>query len=341
MSGGVDSSAAAALLMRQGFDIVGITLKVWDDSRCCSLSDADDARAVARILGIPHFTLDARQPFEEGIIEPFVEDWRNARTPNPCVLCNRRLKFGWLLERAAFLGCEGLATGHYARIERVEGGPDRLLRGKDHAKDQSYFVVPESREILKRLHFPLGGFSKAEIRALAAELNLPVAAKPDSQDLCFLPGGGLAEFLDARLGPDKPGKVVDADGKVLGTHSGMRRITLGQRKGLGVATDSVKYVVAKRADENEVVLGPKEAAMSRNFTVREAVWLVDVAPGAFRCEVRTRSTGQLTPCEVAPEGGGARVALEKPQFAVTPGQFAVFYDGEVVLGAGWIENALN
>lgn len=336
MSGGVDSSVAAALLLESGVEVVGITLKLWDDSRCCSLTDADDARAVARILSIPHYVVDAREVFEREVISPFVEEWRRGRTPSPCVQCNRRLKFGWLLERARVLGCEGLATGHYARIERDESGRARLLRGADRAKDQSYFVVPESREVLERLLFPLGGYPKEEIRRMAADRGLPVASKPDSQDLCFLPEGGLAEFLDERLGADLPGAVVDVNGRKLGVHRGMRNYTLGQRKGLGIASSEPLFVVEKRAVTGEVVLGPRAMAVNERFSVAEAAWLADLPGNRFSCAVRTRSTGQITGCEVETSGGAAAVKLEKPQFAVTPGQFAVFYAGDEVLGGGWI-----
>lgn len=339
MSGGVDSSVAAALLLEGGVEVVGLTMKLWDDSRCCSLTDADDARAVARILKIPHYVVDAREQFERDVITPFVEEWRAGRTPSPCVQCNRRLKFGWLLERARVLGCEGLATGHYARVERDAAGRPILLRGADRGKDQSYFVVPESREVLERLRFPLGGYSKEEIRRMAEARGLPVAGKPDSQDLCFLPEGGLAEFLDDKLGPDAPGSVVDVSGARLGGHSGMRNYTLGQRKGLGIASKAPLYVVGKRAETREVVLGPREMAMHGSFTVTDAAWLADLPGSRFACAVRTRSTGQLTECEVETSGGSASVILSKPQFAVTPGQFAVFYDGDLVLGGGWIVSA--
>lgn len=341
LSGGVDSSVAAALLLDQGLEVVGVTLKIWDESRCCSLSDADDARAVARTLGIPHFTIDAREAFEESVVLPFVSAYGAGLTPNPCVACNRRLKFSWLLDRVRVLGCEKLATGHYARIGVDAKGEPLLLRGLDHAKDQSYFVAPESREVLANLLFPLGGLAKGEVRKIAEAKGLPVAGKPDSQDLCFLPEGGLAQFLSERLGEEAPGEVVDLSGRVLGAHRGVSGYTVGQRKGLGIASTEPLYVLRREVENNRVVLAPREALNASRFFVEGFSWLIDPPKGgALECLARTRSTGRLTQCVLRAEGANAEVELSTPQFAVTPGQLAVFYLEDAAVGAGIISERL-
>lgn len=337
MSGGVDSSVAAAVLKELGHDVVGITLKVWDESRCCSLKDADDARRVSDALGIPHFVLDAGPDFEGMVVTPFLDSMNAGLTPNPCVLCNRRLKFSWLADRASLFGCEKIATGHYARITGgADGGPE-LRRGLDLAKDQSYFVVPEKREDMTRLLFPLGGMDKAEVRNIASKLALPVAEKPESQDLCFIPDGDVAAFLDKRLGPDRPGHVFGPGGEKLGTHKGARALTIGQRKGLGVSSKKPLYVISRDLENASVTLAPKEKLMARTLTVNPVSYLVPgIGGGPFNCTVRTRSTGKISPCSVSPAGDGAEISLFEPQFAVTPGQLAVFYMDDLVCGSGWI-----
>jgi tRNA-specific 2-thiouridylase len=241
------------------------------------------------------------------------------------------------------LGCETLATGHYARILTGPDGRRRLCRGLDESKDQSYFVVPDSREQLDRLCFPLGDYAKVKIRAIAAERGLPVAEKPDSQDLCFVPRGELSTFLTRHIGEASPGEIVDVSGRVLGRHEGLHGYTIGQRKGLGISSSQPLHVVGKDVAGNRVILGPRDALFTRSFLVAGTVWLEPEAPsGSIACSVKTRSTGGLTPCRVTPSGGmpeneGADVALESPQFAITPGQLAVFYRDGQVLGAGWIE----
>lgn len=336
MSGGVDSSVAAALLCEQGHEVLGFTLKVWDRSRCCSVEDAHDARAVAWRLGIRFYVLDAHAAFEAEVVAPFVEAYRTGRTPNPCVLCNRRLKFRWLLDRALATDCEALATGHYARLEGPPGA--RVLRrGRDAAKDQSYFLAPEGPEVLDRLLFPLGSLTKAEVRELARARGLPVAEKGESQDACFLPPGGLEEFLTGRLGPDEPGEVTDEAGRRLGSHRGLRAYTVGQRRGLGLAAPAPLHVVAKDAAANRLVVGPRERALAAGFTARDASWLAAGPPSApVACRVRIRSTGREVACTAAPEGAGLQVTFAEPQFGVAPGQLAVFYDGDRVLGSAWI-----
>lgn len=337
LSGGVDSAAAAALLKEEGHEVVGFTLRVWDESRCCSVEDAHDARAVAWRLGVPFYVLNALPVFEAEVVGRFAEEYRAHRTPNPCVLCNRRLKFRWLLDRVRAAGCEALATGHYARLE---GEPGRrvLRKGLDGAKDQSYFLAPEGPDVLDRLLFPLGGRSKEEVRRLARALGLPVSEKAESQDACFLPKGGLGEFLERRLGPDAAGDIVDSRGRKLGRHRGLRAYTLGQRRGLALAAGERLYVVGKEAEAGRLVVGPREEALSRGFQLARAVWLSERLPaGPFSCAVKIRSTAREVPCTVVPEGGGAGVSFDEPQFGVAPGQFAVFYEGDRVLGSGWIE----
>ncbi|MDW7711382.1 MAG: tRNA 2-thiouridine(34) synthase MnmA [Deferrisomatales bacterium] len=339
LSGGVDSSVAAALLVKEGWEVVGLTLKVWDRSRCCSLEDADDARRVARHLGIPFYVLDAHAAFAADVVEPFVRSYAGGRTPNPCVLCNRRIKFGWLLDRSRALGCGALATGHYARLEG-EGPARRLRKGADLAKDQSYFLVPEGPSVLERLRFPLGGMTKAEVRRFAAERGLPVARKAESQDVCFLPEGGLASFLEDRLGT-RPGDIVDAEGTVLGRHRGVHAYTVGQRRGLGVAARERLHVLAVHPGKGQVVVGPRREALAQGLRTGEPVWLARPPDGPRRCAVKIRSAAPEVACRVEERDGGLLVTFVEPQFGVAPGQLAVFYEGDVVLGGAWIEEAVT
>lgn len=340
LSGGVDSSAAAALLVEAGWDVVGLTLKVWDRSRCCSLDDVEDARRVARHLGIPFYVLDAHEAFAAEVVEPFVRSYAEGRTPNPCVACNRRIKFGWLLDRARALGCEALATGHYARLEG-EGGERRLYKGADPDKDQSYFLVPEVHGVLERLRFPLGAMTKAQVRRFAEERELPVARKAESQDVCFLPGGGLAAFLEGRLGA-RPGDIVDREGAVLGRHRGVHTYTVGQRRGLGVSGREPLHVLAVDPAASRVVVGPRREALARGLLVGDPVWLVPppLLDGPRECAVKIRSTAPEVPCRVEGEAAGLRVTFAEPQFGVAPGQLAVFYQGDTVLGGAWIERSV-
>jgi tRNA-specific 2-thiouridylase len=340
MSGGVDSSVAAALLCEAGHEVIGLTLKVWDSSRCCSLEDAEDARRVAGHLGIRFYVLNALAPFEAAVVGPFVDAYRAGRTPSPCILCNRRVKFRWLLDRVLALDCDALATGHYARVEG-EPGCRVLRKGLDPGKDQSYFLVPEDRSVLDRLLFPLGGMTKQEVRAEAARRGLPVAQKAESQDACFVPDGNLSAFLEGRLGPDRPGEIVDQEGASLGRHAGLRAYTVGQRKGLGLSSPSPLYVVARDAEAGRLVVGPRDAVMASGLVARGAVWLADELPERISCAAKIRSTGREVPCRVAVEGARVRVAFEEPQFAIAPGQAVVFYDGDRVLGGAWIEGAVT
>lgn len=336
LSGGVDSSVAAALLVDQGHEVVGFTLKVWDTSRCCSVEDVDDARRVARHLGIPFYVLDAHDEFEREVVVPFVDAYGRGLTPNPCVWCNRRIKFRWLLARTRALDCEALATGHYARLDGAPG-ERRLRRGLDPTKDQSYFLVPEAAGDLDRVLFPLGELTKAEVRVAAQDRGLLVAAKAESQDACFVAGGDLASFLATRLGPRAaPGDVVDQEGRVLGRHRGIHAYTVGQRKGLGIAGAAPLYVVKKDAERNELVLGPRSAVVVLAVAVSDLVWLAPLPP-VFDAGVQIRSTAAAVPCRVVTQVDRARVAFLTPQFGAAPGQFAAFYAGDLVLGGGWLE----
>jgi tRNA-specific 2-thiouridylase len=339
LSGGVDSAVAAALLVEQGWEVVGLTLKVWDASRCCSLEDAEDARRVARHLGIPFYVLDAHEVFEREVVAPFAAAYGRGLTPNPCVVCNRRVKFGWLWERARALGCEALATGHYARLEGPPGGR-RLCKGADPGKDQSYFLAPEAPAVLDHLVFPLGGKTKKEVRRAAAERGLPVAGKPESQDVCFLARGGLGAFLEERLGL-RPGEIVDPQGRVLGRHPGVHAYTVGQRRGLGVASPEPLYVLALEPASARVVAGPRRAALAAGLRTGAPAWLVPPPQGPWECAVKIRSTAQEVLCRVEARGEGLRVTFAAPQFGVAPGQLAVFYGGDQVLAAAWIEGSVT
>jgi len=340
MSGGVDSSAAAVVLREQGHQVVGFTLKVWDRSRCCSLEDVVDARRVAAHLDLPFYVLDAHAEFERQVVEPFVAAYAAGTTPNPCIWCNQRLKFRWLVERAHALGCDAVATGHYARLLHGPAGR-RLLRGIDRSKDQSYFLVPDSPDGLDPVLFPLGGHTKAEVRRLARDAGLPVAAKADSQDVCFIPDGNLESFL-ARYLPGGEGEIVDQEGRVLGHHRGVHGFTVGQRRGLGISASEPLYVVATEPRRGRVVVAPRRALLARGLVGEGAVWLAGTDPGqGLECEVQLRSTGRAVRCRVEVTGAQVTVLFAEPQFGVAGGQMAVFYGGDEVLGGVWIRSALG
>jgi tRNA-specific 2-thiouridylase len=347
MSGGVDSSVAALLLKRQGHEVVGVFMRngaarPGDAERarsCCGAGDAHDARRVADALGIPFYVLDFEDAFRR-LIDGFCAAYDRGQTPNPCILCNRDLKFGRLLATADAAGAVGVATGHYARVER-RGDRFRLRRGADAAKDQSYVLFPLSQAQLARTQFPLGGLSKPEVRALAREAGLPVMDKPESMEICFVPEDDYRTVLRERI-PDRlrEGDLRHRDGRLLGRHPGHQFFTVGQRHGLGVALGEPAYVVRIDAATNTVVLGGADDLMAGTCTVREVVWGVDPpAPGAaLGASVQIRSQHRAAPAVVTALGGDrAGVRFEAPQRAVTPGQAAVFYDGDAVMGGGWIE----
>ncbi len=347
MSGGVDSAVTAALLAEEGYDVVGITLQLYDHGAavgrkgaCCAGQDIHDARRVADRIGIPHYVLDYESRFRQAVMDDFADTYLAGETPIPCVRCNQRVKFRDLLETARDLGAEALATGHYARRVAGPAGPE-LRRAADPAKDQSYFLFATTRAQLDLLRFPLGGMCKDATRALAAKFDLPVAAKPDSQDICFVPNGSYAAVVEKlRPGAAGPGDIVHVDGRVLGRHEGIIHFTVGQRRGLGLGGGEPLHVVRLDAAKREVVVGPREALATPDFTMRELNWLGDGAlDGAgIRAEVKIRSAAVPAAATIVAAGEGrARVVFDQPQEGVAPGQACVIYQGERVLGGGWIE----
>ena len=343
MSGGVDSSVTAALLKREGYDVIGMTLQLYDagatakkKGACCAGQDIHDARRVAETLGIPHYVLDYEARFKKAVMEDFAATYARGETPIPCVACNEKVKFADLLVTAKELGADALATGHY--IKRVDGaeGPE-LHVAADPARDQSYFLFRTTRAQLDFVRFPLGGMPKSDVRKIAAELGLIVAAKPDSQDICFVPGGDYASIVE-KLKPDaaKPGDVVDQNGKVLARHEGVIHFTVGQRKGLGLSGHEEPLFVLKiDAAKARVIVGPRSALATSTFSLREVNWLAPKTD-TFLCAVKTRSMRPPVAARVTPKGEGATVELLHPEDAVAPGQACVFYDGGRVLGGGWI-----
>ncbi|HLF29030.1 MAG TPA: tRNA 2-thiouridine(34) synthase MnmA [Anaerolineae bacterium] len=343
MSGGVDSSAAAGLLVEQGYDVVGVMLKLWSEdggsraNKCCTPSDVALARSIADQLGIPFYLLNIADSFKSIVVDFFVEEYAAGRTPNPCLECNRRVRFELLLNKALGLGAQYLATGHYARVQAVDG-QYRLLRGVDRKKDQSYALSVLGQQELAHALFPLGELTKPEARAHAARLKLPVAEKVESQDLCFLGSGDYREFLTRRA-PDaiRPGVIRDPTGKVLGQHAGLPFYTIGQRKGLGLAAPEPLYVLAKDVAANAVIVGTAEELGQRACQARRMHYVSGVTPVAsFRAEAKIRSTAHETPVTVYPNGDTARVEFDEPQRDITPGQGLVLFDGERVIGQGII-----
>ncbi len=351
MSGGVDSSVTAALLREEGYEVVGVTLQLYDHGAavrkagaCCAGQDIYDAAQVAERIGIPHYVLDYEGKFSQSVIDDFADSYLRGETPIPCVRCNQTVKFRDLLGTARDLGAEALATGHY--VHRAEGpeGPE-LRRAADPARDQSYFLFATTREQLDFLRFPLGHLPKSETRALADRFALPVAAKPDSQDICFVPNGSYADVVaKLRPGAAAPGDIVHVDGRVLGRHHGVVHYTIGQRRGLNIGgrkDDEAEplYVVRLEAPTRRVVVGPRSALARTRVLVREVNWIgPEAAAGALvRAEVRLRSAQPPAAATVRLSGdGGAVVTLDEPQFGVAPGQACVMYDGDRVLGGGWI-----
>jgi tRNA-specific 2-thiouridylase len=349
MSGGVDSSVAAALVARAGHDAIGVTLQLYSSTAsarkgaCCAGQDIQDAKRVAASLNIPHYVLDYESRFRKAVIEDFADTYARGETPVPCVKCNEKVKFADLLETARELGADALATGHYVR--RVEGpNGAELHAAAESARDQSYFLFATTRAQLDYLRFPVGDMPKNEVRAIAAELGLVTAAKPDSQDICFVPQGRYTNVID-RLRPNaaRPGDIVDLAGTVLGRHDGITHFTVGQRKGLGLSGNEEPLFVLKLDAANaRVVVGPRAALASTIITLRDVNWLVTAkAPSdcqvTIDCQVKVRSMRPPVPARVIPlESGAARVELPAPEDAIAPGQACVFYDGARVLGGGWI-----
>ena len=344
MSGGVDSSVVAALLKEQGYDVVGITLQLYDHGAavqkagsCCAGQDIHDARRVAEAMGFPHYVLDYESRFRESVVEDFVETYLAGATPIPCVRCNQRVKFHDLLETARQLGADCLATGHY--VQRVDGpdGP-QLVAGADATRDQSYFLFATTAGQLDYLRFPLGGMTKAQTRALAERYGLAVAAKPDSQDICFVPEGRYVDVIrKLRPGAAEPGDIVHVDGTVLGRHEGIIHYTVGQRRGIGIAAAEPLYVVKLDAGNNRVIVGPREALAIRGLRLKEVNWIgPDVPQEGLTVTAKVRSTRPPVSATIRLEGDGAIVTFHDGEEGVAPGQACVLYDGERVLGGGWI-----
>jgi len=352
MSGGVDSSVTAALLREQGYDVVGITLQLYDHGMavgrkgaCCAGQDIYDARQVADRIGIPHYVLDYENRFSQSVMDDFADSYLRGETPIPCVRCNQRVKFRDLLDTARDLGADALATGHYVRRVMGTDGAE-LHRAIDPARDQSYFLFATTQPQLDFLRFPLGGLHKPETRALAERFGLVVADKPDSQDICFVPTGSYASVVEKlRPGAIEPGNIVHVDGRVMGRHEGIIHYTIGQRKGLGIGGQKGDggdplYVISLDPTHHQVVVGPKSALARDRVLVREVNWLAGTDTGGIRTEVKLRSAQPATAATVFPTGDdSAEVVLDEPQFGVAPGQACVFYQGDRVLGGGWIARA--
>jgi tRNA-specific 2-thiouridylase len=342
MSGGVDSSVAAALMADRGYETVGVTLHLAGSaSRCCSLADADDARRVAERLGIRFLVANYTERFREEVVKAFADAYLAGRTPIPCVPCNSRFKFEYLTERARVFGADAVASGHYARVDvDPETGLRRLRRAEDASKDQTYFLFELTQAQLGAVHFPLGGMKKAEVRAVARRLGLGTADKPESQEICFVPDGDYAAAVE-RIRPAAlpgEGEIVDGRGRVLGRHGGIHRFTVGQRRGLDVAAGERLYVTAVDAARNRVRVGGAAALRARGADLERVSWVTGAPPPrSLRAAVRVRHRHAGAPAAIEPrKGGRARVRFDEPVGAVAPGQAAVFYDGDVVLGGGWI-----
>src|SRR5829696_1360111 len=360
MSGGVDSSAAAAILKEQGHELVGFTMQLWDQrrginvdengdplpSRCCSLDDVYDARRVAEELGFPFYVLNLERDFERDVVQPFVSSYLNGETPIPCVSCNSRLKFASLDRLALSLGCEKVATGHYARVEfEPQTNRCKLLRGKNQQKDQSYFLWELTQAQLSRALFPLGEMSKPEARDAAREHGLlGVSEKKESQEICFVPDGNYAGFIERYLDAENAterlpgvGQIIDTTGRVIGQHEGIHRYTIGQRRGIGIADERPLYVISIDADKNRVTAGSSEELLSNEFTAAGVNWIAfDTPDEPVRAEVRVRYRHTAAPATITPlQDTRAHIIFDEPQRAITPGQATVFYRGDEVAGGGW------
>jgi tRNA-uridine 2-sulfurtransferase len=359
MSGGVDSSTVAALLVREGRRVVGLTMQLWNQrrlpeisnegatGRCCSLDDVYDARRVAEQIGIPYYVVNFEREFEDRVVQPFVEEYLAGRTPVPCTLCNNFIKFDRFLEMADAVGAHHIATGHYARVHYDDtSGRYQLLRPADDTKDQTYFLFGLTQAQLARTLFPLGALTKPEVRDLARSMDLAVAAKNDSQEICFVPNGDYAAFLTAWMKekgaapPPGGGPIVTTDGRTLGAHEGVHHFTVGQRRGLGIATGEPLYVIATHPETRQVVVGSNDELLRPGFFAKDVNWIsIAGVTQTARAHVKIRNKHAAAPATLRATGDPARVEVifDEPQRAVTPGQGTVFYDGDLVLGGGWIE----
>ncbi len=350
MSGGVDSAVAAGILAREGYDVVGITMRLWtagdpdapaSRKRCCSVEDTDDARQAADAIGIPHYVLNMEREFQDRVVNYFVGEYERGRTPNPCLACNEHVKFRALLDRAVALDADFLATGHYARIEHA-GGRYRLYRAIDDTKDQSYVLYTLGQAEMAKTLFPVGAYAKPRIRELAAEMRLGLAEKPDSVDICFVPDGDYKSFVRNRSLP-RSGDLLDAGGAVIGAHDGIAGYTIGQRKGLGIAVGEKRFVTAIDPAAHTVTIGTEDDLLARSLIAERVNWLAGAAPSApIRAAVKIRYRATPAPATITPlDDGGMRVDFDEPQRAITPGQAAVVYDGDEVLAGGAILRAMR
>jgi len=350
MSGGVDSSVTAALLKEAGYEVIGVTMQIWPSDRqaseadrfggCCGLEAIEMAKRVASKLGIPHYVMNLRDIFAQRVIADFCQEYSLGRTPNPCIRCNEYIKFETLLQRVKELDADFLATGHYARIDHSPDGY-RLLKAVDPSKDQSYFLYTLGQQELQHLLFPLGNLYKVEVRKLAAKLGLPTSNRRDSQDICFIPDGNFRSFIAEHV-PLKPGDIVDAEGKILGKHTGLAQYTVGQRHGLGLASNKPLYVLKLDVPNNRLVVGTKDKLLDNTLFASKLSWVSGEAPGEpVNITAKIRYKSPQAAAKLHPDNGMAEVQFHQPQSAITPGQAIVFYQDDAVLGGGIIEDRVD
>lgn len=348
MSGGVDSSVAACILKENGYSVIGVTMKLWADDGtnnniqskgCCSVEDVEDARRVCQIIDAPHYVMNFQKEFQEHVIDYFVREYESGRTPHPCLACNDKIKFDFLMKKALALNLDYVATGHYARLQSCNG-TSKLLKGMDQMKDQSYVLFNLNQYQMKHLLLPVGEYTKSDIRSIALRYGLPVADKPDSQEICFIPDNDYRSFISQRS-TTKPGQIVDTYGHVLGSHQGIINFTIGQRKGLGIQSDHPLFVISINKDTDQIVVGPAHKLLQHDLWASNVNYLSGKRPIApIEVDAKIRYKSEYSKATLTPEDGWAYLNFHKPQRAVTPGQPVVFYVGDEVLGGGFIESAL-